>query len=112
MKICSRCEIVQSLDSFTAQASAPDKHRYICKTCDKQRYVWKTFGWTLSEYEEAYYTHKMCDICGSVTKPLDLDHNHGTGKIRGFLCRSCNTALGKFQDSIQILEKAIVYLQK
>lgn len=40
-----------------------------------------------------------------------LDHCHTTGKIRGVLCNSCNTALGKFKDSIDILQNAISYLK-
>lgn len=41
-----------------------------------------------------------------------LDHCHSTGNIRGVLCNSCNTALGKFKDNITILEKAITYLKE
>lgn len=40
-----------------------------------------------------------------------MDHDHTTGKIRGLLCFGCNTGLGKFKDSIVILNKAINYLK-
>ena len=36
-----------------------------------------------------------CAICGEEVK-LHVDHCHKTGKIRGLLCRNCNTSLGKF----------------
>jgi len=39
-----------------------------------------------------------------------VDHCHRTGQVRGLLCNSCNTALGLFNDNVQILEKAIRYV--
>ena len=48
---------------------------------------------------------------GQRTKnPFRLDHNHGTGEFRGFLCDSCNTGLGKFRDDPDLLARAIDYL--
>ena len=48
---------------------------------------------------------------GQRTKnPFRLDHNHGTGEFRGFLCDSCNTGLGKFGDDPDLLARAIEYL--
>ena len=54
-----------------------------------------------------------CAICGAMPKkPLFVDHCHVTGKVRGLLCVSCNTALGLLKDSITALEQAIKYLLK
>jgi hypothetical protein len=33
-------------------------------------------------------------------------------KIRGLLCASCNSGLGKFQENIDVLHDAINYLTK
>lgn len=39
------------------------------------------------------------------------DHDHKTGKFRGVLCQRCNHVLGRVDDSIEILEKCILYLK-
>jgi hypothetical protein len=56
-----------------------------------------------------------CEICGKPSKnflrDLHYDHNHKTGKFRGWLCLKCNAALGLVDERIDILEKLIVYLK-
>jgi len=52
-----------------------------------------------------------CQICGLIGK-MYVDHNHETGKVRGFLCRNCNLALGYVKDSVKLLTNAIAYLEK
>jgi len=39
-----------------------------------------------------------------------LDHNHETETARGWLCHTCNRALGAFSDDVERLERAISYL--
>lgn len=49
--------------------------------------------------------------CGKRTR-LYLDHCHTTNKFRGFLCFSCNSMLGFAKDSIDIMEKGILYMRQ
>ncbi len=57
-----------------------------------------------------------CAICKKTVEEnkrnLAVDHNHITGKIRGLLCNTCNSALGMFKGDLgtDLLEKAINYL--
>lgn len=53
-----------------------------------------------------------CDICGEPLsqKTYTVDHNHKNNKVRGLLCRKCNSALGLFNDSPAILDQAKAYL--
>ena len=55
--------------------------------------------------------NNQCKIC---TKPFVkapcIDHCHKTGKIRGLLCRKCNTAIGLLEDSIANITRAAIYL--
>lgn len=52
---------------------------------------------------------KTCRICGTAER-LVIDHDHTTGKIRGVLCRKCNSAIGFFEESTDRLRAAIDYL--
>lgn len=50
-----------------------------------------------------------CAICKN-ERPLNLDHDHKTNKVRGLLCQQCNTALGMLNDSPVLFQRAIDYL--
>lgn len=52
-----------------------------------------------------------CEICGGKTR-IAYDHDHTTGKHRGWLCMKCNTALGLVNDDVEILKKLIEYLKR
>ena len=58
----------------------------------------------------------ICNICKNPEshkqRSLALDHDHITGKVRGFLCTNCNLGMGLFKDNIEILNNAIEYLTK
>ena len=57
--------------------------------------------------KEEYIVNKNGD-----TRPLCVDHDHATGKVRDLLCNKCNAALGHVNDSIELLAKMISYLEK
>lgn len=57
----------------------------------------------------------LCLICNkqhSVEKPLNVDHCHQRGTIRGLLCGLCNRGLGLFNDDMVVLQRAINYLKQ
>lgn len=60
-----------------------------------------------------------CDVCGrSITHgrrgedAAYIDHDHGTGSLRGVLCHHCNAGLGMFRDNPDLLRKAAKYLER
>lgn len=84
-------------------------------------YQIKRYGISVEEYELMASNQKnLCLICnnpeiskncsGTISR-LAIDHDHITGKVRGLLCKSCNTALGLARDSVDLLEKMIKYLK-
>lgn len=56
--------------------------------------------------------NNKCAICGIDIKDNGVvDHSHITNKVRGILCNKCNVLLGMARDNVDILKKAIDYLQ-
>ncbi len=57
-----------------------------------------------------------CFVCGipeiECTRKLSLDHCHGTGIFRGWLCRNCNSAAGLLRDSPQIARILAEYIER
>lgn len=51
-----------------------------------------------------------CGICGDRGCKLVVDHDHVTGKFRGILCATCNTALGGLGDDEPSVRRALLYL--
>jgi len=52
----------------------------------------------------------QCPICRKPDRKLRCDHNHETGKIRGWLCTTCNSFLGPTgHDRVR---RAAEYLEK
>jgi len=75
------------------------------------------YGMTAEEYRLCELRRANgCEICGHLPKgeqrALALDHQHRTGKVRGWLCTRCNTGLGLFRDDPELLRQAIEYLQE
>ncbi len=77
---------------------------------------------TEHQYHEMVVTQgNRCAICrkyeqsktrAGVTKPLAIDHDHTTGRVRGLLCDHCNRGLGNFMDNIDIMYNAIDYINR
>jgi Recombination endonuclease VII len=56
------------------------------------------------------FQENKCAVCGAEGE-LHLDHSRRNNRLRGYLCRRCNTGLGQFHDSRKLLEAAIRYLR-
>jgi hypothetical protein len=122
MRECIRCHENKELSMF-------EGGRKLCKKCknkdrmvyfrgnyDRQlrakqtREVKRKYGITIDEAEERW--SRACEICGTTSSKMCIDHNHKTGNLRGTLCSSCNLTVGKFSDDISKLRKAIAYLER
>jgi Recombination endonuclease VII len=58
---------------------------------------------------------EFCEIGGMAhaqKQALCLDHDHTTGKFRGWLCSPCNLMLGSARDSADTLLGAALYLER
>lgn len=78
----------------------------------------QSFGITFEHYSSMLEKQNgVCKICKQTesigkNKNLSVDHCHTTGKIRGLLCHTCNTTLGKVKESIQTLQTMCDYITK
>lgn len=73
------------------------------------------YGITIDEYKEILKKQGgVCAICkkSETKRNLSVDHCHKTGKIRGLLCKKCNSGIGLLCDSKEIVSSALIYLTK
>lgn len=108
-------------EKYESNAEYMKAHRGAFPKVWRETHLKRTFGITLADYSQMVSDRdNKCDICGQPEKQeragklkaLAVDHDHKTGAVRGLLCSDCNTALGKFQDSKDLLTSAIAYLAK
>jgi hypothetical protein len=103
-----------------------DRKKYMVKYFQEHKEIWdksrlkrnlkSLYGLTVEQYEKMITDQKgICLICErhvtECRQRLNVDHDHITGKVRGLLCGPCNAALGIFQDDIEILKRAVAYLE-
>ena len=58
---------------------------------------------------------ERCEVCGlrdDRSSQLVPDHCHNTGNFRGWLCPSCNLAIGGMKDDPDRLHSAAAYLNR
>jgi hypothetical protein len=71
------------------------------------------YGMPAADYEQLLKEqHGACAICKSPLIRSCIDHDHATRKVRGLLCRKCNTGIGQLNDDSALLQSAIAYLEK
>jgi len=92
------------------KAETPDKVRE-----ERRRWELKAKYGLSPELKQALVEAQgnVCAICYS---PIDAvscatDHNHAQNYVRGMLCKPCNSALGLFKDSPEVLRRAAEYLE-
>lgn len=86
----------------------------------RRKYYMRTYYGVTVEWYDATLEDQggKCAICGSRDKRrknvkyFAVDHDHRTGKARGLLCHPCNVGIGNLQDDVNILAKAIQYLNE
>ena len=85
----------------------PDLYKRINRKSELKRF----YGLTPEQYNAIISRQGgACAICEK-EKELNVDHIHGTRNVRGLLCRGCNCGLGNFGDSVELMQRAIVYLK-
>jgi hypothetical protein len=101
MKKCKYCETEHDLAG------------HACRVCKDGLY---RYGVTRVELLEMYESqNKSCALCNTEIKMFDghkgglVDHCHNTGKVRGILCISCNTMIGRLE-KLENISDVIEYI--
>lgn len=117
-RCCIDCKDYKPLSEFYNNKSGKTS---ICKSCSNNRseeyhkkiYRYKKYGITKKLFDELLLKqNNTCAICKkSFNNDIHIDHDHSSNKVRGILCAKCNKGLGQFNDNIQCLTNAIIYLK-
>ena len=139
-RICKKCGVRKTPEEFYF-ANGRIHRRRTCKECVevmrkanlaskpsgeweehlRKRHLRTEYGISAEEFYKLLGSQEgRCSICRvemdsttrrNVPNKVQVDHDHKTGQVRGLLCFSCNTGLGKFRDSEELLHAAIAYLK-
>lgn len=92
------------------EREANDPDRYLKKRNSSLK---SKYGLTQSTYAQMLLKQSNgCALCNRQPgkRPLHVDHDHKTGKIRGLLCHQCNWYLGTIEADPTILARITRYL--
>lgn len=109
-KRCNVCRVVKPLDAFSPFKRGALGRQARCKPCINARGVQYTKR--IRELRADRPRPERCEVCNQRPHKgsLHWDHDHSTGKFRGWLCSPCNNALGNVKDNPERLAKLIRYL--
>jgi hypothetical protein len=72
------------------------------------------YGIGLPQYEELLLRQNgVCAICARPPRgkrPLEVDHNHESGAVRGLLCGNCNRAIALLDENPELFDRAREYV--
>jgi hypothetical protein len=131
MKKCYVCCEVKEHTEYNKCSKAKDGLQHYCRVCSnkkrkdwdledpertKGKYLRESYGLSFSQYAEMRDNqNNKCAICGEeetrFLKKLVVDHCHSSGEVRKLLCNTCNHGIGNFKDNVELLKKAIGYLE-
>lgn len=131
LKRCQQCHLEKEITEFYTDKTRKDGFRQKCKPCQlKAKSDWikanrekerstrlkNQYNITIQIYKEMLLKqNNCCYICktinpGNKMQSFQIDHDHNTGKVRGLLCPKCNRGLGFFNDNVELLRTAALYL--
>jgi hypothetical protein len=119
-KVCNVCHKLLQTVKFAKNQNAKNNRsvrRPSCKDCRKFLEGVNMSPKIRKEWEQKKPNSEPfeCPVClkrtiAGVTCKVVLDHNHKTGEVRGWICDSCNTGIGRFKDDVELLKQAMRFL--
>jgi len=121
-KKCTHCGEVKKLGSFPFREASQKARRKECRKCaNDSRILIRELAFQNPKSASPNYA---CPCCLKTEDQIRenggypdrtiwvLDHNHTTKEFRGWICNPCNVGIGRFEDKIENLIKAIDYLER
>ncbi|MFC2065070.1 endonuclease VII domain-containing protein [Chloroflexota bacterium] len=120
-KVCNVCTRLLDTEEFDINQHGKNNRQVRRPSCVDCRRV--IDGVSVSSRDRRIWARRKpnlvpftCPICLKTTIPgltskVVLDHDHDSGRVRGWICDSCNTGLGRFKDDVELLKSAINYLE-
>lgn len=122
VKECSRCGDVLPITEFSRAPQNVDGRLGHCEPCRKWSKRSRDYGLPIEVLKRRLDAQgHRCAICGEAEPPVasnrkvdgwHFDHDHRTGRPRGFLCFTCNQRLGVLESDPQWVEAARAYLAR
>lgn len=120
-KVCTECHIEKPIEEFSKNQFGKNNRilrRPVCKLCysKKVKINAKEAKEYIKKHPKPVFGDKfICPICNRKfiiwhKAQVCLDHSHIDGSVRGWICGSCNTSIGKFHDDPNILKRAIKWI--
>lgn len=122
-KICNICHILKNqAEEFDYNQNDKQGRPTTRPSCKRCRIEIDGIKLTTSERQRMLnikpkdYELFECPICHKISIPdvtanIVIDHDHRTGKARTWICDSCNTGIGRFQDNPKMLEEIAAYIK-
>jgi Recombination endonuclease VII len=107
--LCKPCAKIRQ-ENFTKRH--PERHAEAVRRYKKTKYRNTAYGLPSGTVQEMEREQGgKCAICDEV-KPLCVDHDHITNKVRQLLCNTCNGGIGFLKDNLELVERAADYLRR
>lgn len=100
---CLVCDVVLPEDAQLGSKFCSQE----CKRTDERA---RKYGINPRELRARLATGAGCEICGTVTDDLVVDHCHESYRVRGMLCTQCNVGIGMFSEDPARMQAAANYL--
>lgn len=128
-KHCLKCNKYRQTEEFNKNRNRSDGLQAYCRECQSglsqtiyardtskthNGLIRRKYGLTPEQYQEMLDRQNgVCAICEAppVSKRLAVDHDHGTGAIRGLLCKNCNVKLATVENE-EFMAAAKFYLER
>lgn len=114
---CDECREAKRLENALMNPRRKEdvrSERSLKKPMSSLEYSLRKYGITLLDFNRMNEEQAgKCALCFSFpdTERLFVDHCHETGRVRGLLCRKCNTTLGFARDDADLLRRMANYVE-